>query len=123
MYQSISITIQKLSNIKTNFIFTFEEIVPLKHNFSFSKSVAHVYGQGVYFAVEAEYSQRYATAKDGKNQMILADVLVGESIAGESSMRALPQRTPQRTYDSTFGPKMFVVFHDSQAYPAYVITS
>jgi len=55
--------------------------------------------------------------------MILADVLVGESTPGNTSMRALPQRTPQRTFDSTSGPKMFVVFHDSQAYPTYVITS
>ena len=59
--------------------------------------------------------------------MIIADVLVGESTKGDTSMRALPQRTPQRTFDSTTdnlsGPKMFVVFHDSQAYPAYVITA
>lgn len=91
-----------------------------------------LYGQGVYFAADASYSaQRYlAENKPGaKRYMFLAKVLTGELIKGDPSMRGLPFVDPARPnimYDSAVDdvddPTQFVIFHDKQAYPKYLIT-
>lgn len=56
-------------------------------------------------------------------QMFQARVLVGESTPGRSGMRTPPQKPgSDRLYDSLSGPGMFIIFHDSQAYPEYLLT-
>ena len=81
------------------------------------------YGDGVYFAVDPQYSMTY-----GQNQqMFQVRVLVGETTRGHHGLKTTPLKPgTQRHYDSVtdseLSPKMFVIFHDAQAYPDYLIT-
>ena len=91
-------------------------------------STATAYGVGVYFATASSYSTGY-TSQDsqGLRHMIQARVLVGEITQGNSGLRALPIRSgTSRPYDtavnSTSSPSMYVIFHDAQAYPEYIIS-
>ncbi|XP_050969671.1 protein mono-ADP-ribosyltransferase PARP15-like [Labeo rohita] len=97
-------------------------------NTNFNRSLA---GQnGTYFAVNASYSSNpiYAVpAADGNQYMFVARVLTGYHTQGQTNMKTPPVRVaPDHLYDSvvdnTLNPSMFVVFHDCQAYPDYLIT-
>lgn len=91
---------------------------------------AAMYGKGVYFAVRAEYSaSRFAPADmSGLKRVYVARVLTGRYTVGNSSMQAAPPRgsDPADCFDSVVDnqqqPSMFVIFHDDQAYPEYLIT-
>lgn len=91
---------------------------------------AAMYGKGVYFAVKADYSaSRYSPADAaGLKRLYVARVLTGRYTVGNSSMRAPPSRAsdPTDCFDSLVDnqqqPSMFVIFHDDQAYPEYLIT-
>ena len=96
-------------------------------------SSATVYGEGVYFAVNAQYSDRNGYARPepntGHKRMYRALVLVGHYTLGVQGMRVPPTRvrgTPDILYDSVTNsmqdPAMFVIFHDTQAYPEHIIT-
>ncbi|XP_070849302.1 protein mono-ADP-ribosyltransferase PARP14-like [Chaetodon trifascialis] len=97
---------------------------------SFAGTHAAVYGKGVYFAVSAEYSARGYSPADasGLRRLYVARVLTGRYTVGKSSMKAAPPRgsDPTDCFDSVVDnqqtPHMFVVFHDDQAYPEYLIT-
>ncbi|XP_069459927.1 uncharacterized protein [Ambystoma mexicanum] len=89
------------------------------------------YGTGVYFALNASYSCSYAKP-DPKTQlrgMYQAKVVTGRYTKGHSITKAPPAR-PGKNKDDFFDsvvdncqyPSMFVVFHDDQAYPEYLIT-
>lgn len=60
--------------------------------------------------------------------MYLAWVLVGDFTWGKAGLRAPPKKRPNAVdlYDSVTdnmkNPSMFVIFHDVQAYPEYLIT-
>ena len=65
---------------------------------------------------------------NGLNHIFSVQVLVGDTCAGNSQMTVLPQKPGGKnyeTYDSSSdnpgNPNMFIVFHDSQAYPTYHI--
>ena len=80
-------------------------------------------GSGVYFAVDANYSMGYSSGR----QMFQVRVLVGETVLGNSSLRTAPVKSgTNRPYDSvtnsTNSPSMYVIFHDAQAYPEYLIS-
>lgn len=96
--------------------------------FSFVLSLGAMYGNGVYFAVNPSYSaQGYAKPdQQGHKHMYLARVLVGDFTTGKSGLLAPPAKNSTSTeqYDSVTDPgqSMFVVFHDVQAYPEYLIT-
>lgn len=91
-----------------------------------------LYGQGVYFAADASYSAQSNLAgyKSGmKRYMFLSKALTGEFVKGNPSMRVLPPVKPTQPtglYDSAVddvnNPMEFVIFHDTQAYPEYLIT-
>uniref|UniRef100_UPI0037E93301 protein mono-ADP-ribosyltransferase PARP14-like n=1 Tax=Semicossyphus pulcher TaxID=241346 RepID=UPI0037E93301 len=91
---------------------------------------AAAYGKGVYFAVDANYSaSRYSPVDAlGLKRLYVALVLTGRYTVGNSSMKAAPPRASDRTdcFDSVVNnlqtPSMFVIFHDDQAYPEYLIT-
>lgn len=90
---------------------------------------ATCYGDGVYFAVDASYSlQRTYSPKDifGKRFLYQCKVLTGSYTTGYSGMKVLPVRAGEERYDSAtdcmIRPSMFVIFHDAQAYPEYLIT-
>lgn len=82
----------------------------------------------MYFARDASYSRRYTGGASGGGAMYLARVLVGEYCQGYSGLAAPPpkdQRKDNILYDSvvdrTLNPTIFVVFHDAQCYPEYII--
>lgn len=55
--------------------------------------------------------------------MFQARVLVGQSSPGQAGLKMPPLKpSTNRPYDSLSGPGMFVLFHDSQAYPEYLLT-
>ncbi|XP_078131653.1 protein mono-ADP-ribosyltransferase PARP14-like isoform X3 [Sander vitreus] len=91
---------------------------------------AAAYGKGVYFAVNADYSASSFSPKDtsGLKRLYVARVLTGRYTVGNSSMKAPPPRgsDPTDCFDSLVNnqqkPTMFVIFHDDQAYPEYLIT-
>lgn len=65
----------------------------------------------------------------GNRYMYLTSVLVGEYTAGQGNMITPPAKNPNNptiTYDTVVenvsNPSIFVVFHDTQNYPDYLIT-
>ncbi|XP_073693514.1 protein mono-ADP-ribosyltransferase PARP14-like [Garra rufa] len=105
-------------------------IMKTNFNRSLAGQNATAYGHGTYFAVNASYSAHptYAVpAADGTQCMFVARVLTGHCALGQTGMRTPPVRAaPDQLYDSVvdniLNPTMFVVFHDCQAYPDYLIT-
>ncbi|KAI3375702.1 hypothetical protein L3Q82_004004 [Scortum barcoo] len=93
-------------------------------------SVCSLYGKGVYFAVNAKYSADHYSPADasGLKRLYVAHVLTGRYTVGQPSLKAPPPRgsDPTDRFDSVVdkqqSPSMFVIFHDDQAYPAYLIT-
>ena len=90
-----------------------------------------MYGHGVYFARDARYSNSYSQPdSQGNRMMYLTRVLTGEFTVGSSSTVIPPPKNPQddqtvlfdSTVDNVTNPRIFVVYFDSQNYPAYLIT-
>lgn len=100
------------------------------HVFLCNSVTAALYGKGVYFAVNADYSARGYSPADaaGLRRLYVARVLTGRYGVGSPSLKAAPPRgsDPTDRYDSVVDnqqkPSMFVIFHDDQAYPEYLIT-
>ncbi|CAJ1958166.1 unnamed protein product [Cylindrotheca closterium] len=104
-------------------------------NRSFCGKNATVYGKGVYFAPDTSYSASPTYAvKDPKGyQYVMAcRVAVGEYCPGVSNALTpdLRDAKTHTLYDSTIGllsgdsmanPSIYVTYHDSQAYPEYLI--
>ena len=96
--------------------------------------LAAYYGDGVYFALKATYSARDLYSRpdnQGHKRIYLCNVLTGEYTTGTQGMRIPPQKTGQQAhilYDSLVNNanakkmEMFIIFNDTQAYPAYLIT-
>jgi len=83
------------------------------------------FGQGVYFAVNSQYSDTYAgTTSKGTKIMFRVRILAGESTFGNGSMKVPPNKTNGEPYDSTTDSSktIFVCYHDNQCYPEYIIT-
>ncbi|XP_074118565.1 protein mono-ADP-ribosyltransferase PARP10 isoform X2 [Sminthopsis crassicaudata] len=101
-------------------------------NRSFCGRNATLYGQGVYFAVQAKVSvEDLYSPPDAKGHkaVFVARVLTGNYGPGHPQLRVPPQKdTRQGTqrYDSavdlTSQPRVFVIFHDTQALPIFLIT-
>uniref|UniRef100_A0A3Q2CPR0 Poly [ADP-ribose] polymerase n=1 Tax=Cyprinodon variegatus TaxID=28743 RepID=A0A3Q2CPR0_CYPVA len=89
-----------------------------------------MYGNGSYFAVDPAYSARGYAKPDnlGHKRMYQARVLIGDYTRGKSGLIAPPAKsgTGADLYDSVTdnanNPSMFIIFHDTQAYPEYLIT-
>ncbi|ESO82513.1 hypothetical protein LOTGIDRAFT_146598 [Lottia gigantea] len=96
-------------------------------NRSYCGKNATLYGQGVYFAVSSSYSVGYASGRPGQGQMYQCKVLVGQYTRGNSSYRVPPSKPGtfsvyESLVDNVNKPSMYVIFHDSQIYPEYLIT-
>lgn len=100
-------------------------------NRSYAGKNAACYGNGTYFAVNASYSAQATYSKpnqNGEKCMYLCRVLTGDFTAGQRDMIVPPAKGPVsvQKYDSVVDnvarPSMFVIFHDNQAYPEYLIT-
>lgn len=86
---------------------------------------------GVYFAVSAATSASGYARPDpttGLKYIYYAQVLTGDFCVGRGAIRTPPAKNPAIplvTYDSTtdnvMAPNFFVIFHDAQAYPSFLI--
>jgi poly [ADP-ribose] polymerase 10/14/15 len=91
-----------------------------------------MYGDGVYFAANAQYSCRDTYSRPdptGIKRIYYCRVLTGECTQGKRGMRVPPSKGgPGSTalYDSVADdpvePWMYILFHDTQAYPEYLIS-
>eukprot|EP00079_Xenopus_tropicalis_P011146 XP_002936735.2 PREDICTED: poly [ADP-ribose] polymerase 14-like [Xenopus tropicalis] len=100
---------------------------------NFTGQNATTYGDGVYFGVSASCSAgiKYSP-QDPETQLqyiYQVKVLAGHHTVGKRGMRAPPCKStsdPYDLYDSLVddndNPTMFVVFHDDQVYPEYLIS-
>ncbi|XP_062616540.1 protein mono-ADP-ribosyltransferase PARP15-like [Saccostrea cucullata] len=108
---------------------TVDKVINNGFNRSYCGRHGTSYGAGVYFAVNASYSLGYCRAdSNGHKHMFSVQVATGDACPGSSSMNVLPPKGgagSHVTYDSASdnpsNPVMYVIFHDSQAYPAYHI--
>jgi serine/threonine protein kinase len=102
---------------------TVPKIVSKAFNRSYCGKNATFYGEGVYFARDAEYSARdtySAPNVRGEKHVFLCRVLVGAYTLGNGLMRVPPARADRNgaydsTVDSVDAPSIFVVYHDAQA--------
>ena len=100
-------------------------------NRAFAGRNAVAYGRGVYFARDASYSSHPAYSnpdEDGIQRIFLCRVAVGDWCKGRKG-QLTPDPKPHSTlelFDSTVdnvsNPSIFVVYHDAQAYPEYVVS-
>ncbi|XP_071170581.1 protein mono-ADP-ribosyltransferase PARP14-like isoform X3 [Mytilus edulis] len=104
---------------------TVDKIITLGFNRSYCGKNGTAYGAGVYFAVNSSYSIGYCTSDThGMKHMFSTQVLTGDACSGSGGMTVLPSKPGKSlTYDSASdnpsNPVMFIIFHDSQAYPTY----
>ncbi|KAM4731160.1 LOW QUALITY PROTEIN: poly(ADP-ribose) polymerase family member 14-related sequence 1 [Anableps anableps] len=123
------------NNEKRLFHGTCEVTVPIINERGFNRSYAGknatCYGKGAYFAVNASYSAVDTYSKpnqNGEKFMYLCRVLTGDHTQGHQNMIAPPSKGGSNVYmydsvvDNMTTPSMFIVFHDTQAYPEYLIT-
>lgn len=110
-----------------------DSITRLGFNRSFCGKNATRFGEGVYFAVNANYSMSDTYSRpdaNGHKRMYYCRVLTGEFTTGHSSYRVPPNKRSKSgnhiLYDSVTdnpaSPSMFIIFHDSQAVADYLIT-
>jgi len=107
------------------------EINETGFNRSFNGKNATAYGDGVYFAINFDYSAGAIYAKpdpaDNSKNVYQCKVLVGDFVRGTQGLIVPPQRPLPltRKYDSVTdnptAPNMFVIFYDTQAVPEYLI--
>ncbi|KAG7233895.1 hypothetical protein INR49_006457 [Caranx melampygus] len=100
-------------------------------NRSYAGKNAACYGNGTYFAVNASYSAQDTYSRpnqNGEKCMYLCRVLTGDFTRGQQNMIVPPAKGSSSIdkYDSVVdnvsAPSMFIVFHDTQACPEYLIT-
>ena len=125
-----------------------EKIFKSEHGFDFRFASKRMWGEGTYFAINAQYSNNYAYSVGDTKQMILAKVLTGETYHSppDGSLKKPPVKSQLRgrhmysgssgdssgevfedeRYDSvsghTNGSDIFVIYDHDKAYPAYLIT-
>ncbi|KAL6101260.1 parp14 [Pungitius sinensis] len=110
---------------------TLDHINEYGFNRSYAGKNATCYGNGTYFAVGASYSASDTYSRpnqSGEKCVYLCRVLTGDFTIGKAGMIVPPAKSAVSTqkYDSVVdrmgNPNLFVIFHDSQAYPEYLIT-
>ena len=115
-----------------------EKIFRSEFGFDFRYCSKGKWGIGTYFAVNANYSNSYSYRpnNEGYRQMILANVLTGNSCqcAPDHTLRRPPRKEGTGTgdgeeeicYDTVCGfiggSDVFVVYDHEKAYPKYLIT-
>ncbi|KAK3084133.1 hypothetical protein FSP39_008771 [Pinctada imbricata] len=111
----------------TDSLETCRKICTNSFDFRISGKNATVYGEGSYFALESDYSNRYTNKTSGSRLMFRAKVLVGKCTKGERSFKRPPEIPggSHKLYDScvndTANPTIFIIFDTRQCYPEYLI--
>ncbi|XP_060632835.2 protein mono-ADP-ribosyltransferase PARP12-like [Anolis sagrei] len=86
-----------------------------------------LYGKGSYFARDASTSNIYCQPNTCTKRMVVARVLVGKYVPGNSTYVLPPSRPDQpgcfydSCVDNGLDPSIFVIFEKHQIYPAYII--
>ena len=100
-----------------------------EEGFNMKFSSKGMWGNGNYFAVNADFSDNHAHyLLDGTQQMFLAKVLTGRTIElqPDKSLRLPPVTQGNLRYDTvngyTNGSQVFVTYSSDKAYPFYLIT-
>ena len=85
--------------------------------------------RAVYFARDSSYSSSTTYSKPNasrEQRMFACSVIIGEYCKGVKDAAAPAARVGTQLFDTTvddvFDPSIFVTYHDSQAYPDYLIT-
>lgn len=110
-----------------------EDIFLSEYGFDFRLSRPdRLWGAGVYFAVNASYSDKYAhqCAQNQTKKLLLARVLTGETFhcKPDRSLKRPPMKPLAlfQHYDSvcghTNGSNIYIIYDHEKAYPAYLIT-
>jgi Poly(ADP-ribose) polymerase catalytic domain/WWE domain len=105
------------------------KIIKQGFNRSFAGINGTAYGKGVYFADTSAYSRDYANPDSkGQMKMFLCRVAVGDWCHGKPDQLTPDKKTGSTSelFDSTVNdeqnPSIYVVYHDAQVYPEYLIT-
>jgi poly [ADP-ribose] polymerase 10/14/15 len=107
-----------------------DNIVKQGFNRAFAGRNAVRYGKGVYFARDACYSshESFSQPDKGTQRMFLCRVAVGDWCSGTTG-QLTPNPKPHNklelfdtTCDNVKNPSIFVVYHDAQAFPEYLIS-
>lgn len=113
-----------------------EQIYRGTDSFDLRCSSGGMWGRGIYFAVNASYSNGYAYHEGNVHKMFAAFVLTGNSyLSPPDGTLTKPRPIPaadgsdtsvQRRYDSvcgvTGGTRVYITYDNDHAYPAYLIT-
>jgi len=110
-----------------------DKIMQQGFNRSFCGKNATFYGKGVYFARDASYSSNKLYSVPDPNNGNMQYILACRVVVGEYSKGVMNALTPNvrdvkthTLYDSTVDdppdPKIYVTYHDAQAYPEYLIS-
>ena len=107
---------------------TVPKIAQQGFNRSFCGKNATAFGKGVYFARDSSYSSSTTYSRPNAQRvqhMFCCYVMVGEYCQGHSNALAPAARSGNQLFDSTVNnmtdPIMFITYHDSQAYPEYLV--
>ncbi|CAE1154955.1 PARP10_14_15 [Acanthosepion pharaonis] len=97
----------------------------IRYGFDWRLAQRKVYGQGCYFAVNANYSNQdtYAAPnRNGEKCMFLAFVVAGTACSGNPNFTEfnIPNDI-QSTTNNEKSPTIFVTYNDDQMYPAFVV--
>jgi len=108
-----------------------DKIVQQGFNRSFCGKNATLYGKGVYFARDASYSSSTGYSvpdSKGVQHMFACRVTIGQCCRGKKDALTPDIRKGHTLYDTTTddpgsnnNPAIYVTYHDSQAYPEYLI--
>jgi len=84
------------------------------------------FGVAIYFHENAIYSHDYRYSENGVNLMLVANVLIGDSInltKIDQSLRLPPLKSEskQERYDSVNSEGRYMIYNNFRAYPAYLI--
>ena len=94
-------------------------------NKSGSPTSANLWGRGMYFARDAEYSVNYCS-KEGPKKMLLCLIACGPACQGKPKEDSPPKWGPNTPYacsvDCLSNPEIFVVILPQRIFNAYVIT-
>ena len=81
-------------------------------------------GDGIYFAVQANYSNNdpYVLKKTShRRELFICQVLLGQSIQGRSGFKSLPYGYHSLFNNAGNRNDMFCIFNHYQAYPEYIV--
>ena len=92
-------------------------------NRSYAGKNAVLFGRGVYFSNSSALSHTYTDVRIQKNKkhIIVSKVLIGKCGLGTKDSN-LPPKDCDTGINRLNDPNIFVIYHDAQAYPEYLVT-